>query len=128
MQNRIKALEGLIDNAHITAFLRNDHEDGVLDYMSAGIRDFGYRPEDFTSGKIRFRDLIHPDDADRAYLELKENALEGSAGYTQRYRIITKRGSIRVVEERTTFMRDENRKVIYYQGILEDITDKKEQL
>jgi len=125
MQLRIQELEGLVDSSGIIAFLRRPEENAPPEYISEGIGAFGYKPEDFTSGKVTFRELIHPEDADRAYLELTENALEGAAEHRQTYRIRTKKEHVRIVEERTTIMRDENGKVLYYQGMLEDITDRK---
>lgn len=125
MEMRIKALEGLVDNSGIVAFIRSPKENALLEFISRGIEAFGYKVEDFTSGKVTFRDLIHPDDADRAFLELTENALEGAAEHRQTYRIKTKKDYVRIVEERTAIMRDENGEIIYYQGVLEDITDKK---
>ena len=125
MELRIKALEGLVNNSGVIAFLRSPKEDAPLDFISSGIDAFGYKVEDFTSGKVTFKDLIHPDDADRAFLELTENAHEGAAKHRQTYRIRTKKDHIRIVEEKTAIIRNENGKVILYQGILEDITSKK---
>lgn len=125
MDLRIRALEGLVNNSGVIAFLRRPKEDAPLEFISRGIETFGYKVEDLTSGKVTFKDLIHPDDADRAFLELTENALEGAGEHVQTYRIRTKKDHIRVVEERISIMRDENGKVIFYQGVLEDITDRK---
>ncbi|MEZ5334571.1 MAG: hypothetical protein R2741_04705 [Methanolobus sp.] len=55
MEIRIKALEGLIDNSGIVAFLRRPKEDAPLEYISRGIEDYGYKVEDFTSGKVTFQ-------------------------------------------------------------------------
>ncbi|SFM46050.1 PAS domain-containing protein [Methanolobus profundi] len=124
MELRIKALEGLVNNTGVIAFLRSPAEDAPVEFISKGIEAFGYKVEDFTSGKVTFGDLIHPEDKDRAFLELTENALEGASELKQTYRIRTKKEYVRFVEERTAIMRDDNGKVIFYQGVLEDITDK----
>ncbi len=124
LELRIRALEGLVNDTGIIAFLRSPEEDGKVEFISRGIEDLGYKAEDFVSGKITFKDIIHPQDADRAHLELKENAMEGANDFRQKYRIRTKKGHIRLVEERIAIMRDEDGNIIYYQGILDDITDK----
>jgi len=124
MELRIKALEGLVNNTRVIAFLRSPKADAPVEFISRGIESFGYKADDFTSGKVTFKDLIHPDDFDRVHLELTENALEGANDFRQVYRIISKKGHERIVEDRTAIMRDENRRIIYYQGVLEDITDK----
>lgn len=124
MELRTKALEELVHISEMIAFIRSPKEDETVEFISKGIEAFGYRAEDFTSGKVTFRDLIHPDDADRAFLELTENALEGASEHRQTYRVRTKKGNIRIVEERIAIRRDDNGKVIYYQGVLDDVTDK----
>ena len=121
MELRVKALEMLLDTSGIIAFIRK--ENGNMEFVSSGIENFGYKTEDFTSGKVNFKDLVHPDDLDRVVLELKENALEGAGGLAQRYRARTKKEHVRTVEEKTTFIRDENGHVAYIIGILTDITD-----
>ncbi|WP_340819529.1 PAS domain-containing protein [Methanolobus sp. WCC4] len=121
---RTRALEELVHISEMIAFIRTPKEEKPVEFISRGIEAFGYKAEDFTSGKVTFRDLIHPDDADRVFLELAENALEGASEHRQKYRIRTKKEHVRLVEERTRIVRDDDGKVIYYQGVLEDITDR----
>ena len=61
----------------------------------------GYSAEDFNSGKLNWLDIIHPDDKERV---LKEALTleEKPQSVVQEYRIITKDGSIRWVEEHKT--------------------------
>lgn len=124
MELRIKALEELLDDSGIIAFIRSPKEEAPLEFVSKGIKAFDYKVEDLISGKVTFKDLIHPDDADRAFLELTENALEGASEHTQTYRIKTKKEHVRVVQERTSIMRDDDGNILYYKGFLEDITGK----
>lgn len=121
LEIRVKALEMILDNSGIIAFLRR--ENGKVEFVSAAVEEFGYKARDFTSGKVNYNELVHPDDLDRVILELKENALEGAAGLSQKYRIRTKKEYIRSIEEKTEFIRDENGNVAYIAGILTDITD-----
>lgn len=121
LELRVKALEILLDNSGIIAFIRK--ENGKVEFVSSSIEELGYKTEDFSSGKVNFKELVHPDDLDRVVLELKENALEGAGGLSQKYRIRTKKEHVRTVEEKTTFIRDENGIVAYIVGILTDITD-----
>ncbi|MDK2825969.1 MAG: hypothetical protein PWQ63_774 [Methanolobus sp.] len=116
MELRVKALEMLIDNSGIIAFIRK--ENGKVEFVSSSIEEFGYKTEDFTSGKVNFKEIVHPDDLDRVVLELKENALEGAGSLSQKYRIRTKKEHVRTVEEKTTFIRDESGNVAYIVGIL----------
>jgi PAS domain S-box-containing protein len=119
MRLRVKALEMLLDNSGIIAFIRK--ENGSVEFVSEQIEEFGYKAQDFISGKVNFKDIIHPDDLDRVFLELKENALEGAAGLSQKYRIRTKKEYVKTVEDKTTFIHDENGSVAYIIGILTEI-------
>lgn len=116
MELRVKALEMLLDNSGIIAFIRK--ENGKVEFVSSSIEEFGYKTEDLTSGKVNFKEIVHPDDLDRVVLELKENALEGAGSLSQKYRIRTKKEHVRTVEEKTTFIRDESGNVAYIVGIL----------
>ena len=120
MELRVKALETLLDKSGIIAFIRK--ENGEVEFVSSAIENFGYKTEDFTSGKVNFKELIHPDDLDRVVLELKENALEGAAGLSQKYRAKTKKEHVKTVEDKSTFVRDESGSIAYIIGIITDIT------
>ncbi len=56
--------EKVVNKSPIASFiwLRSDEECPC--FVSEGIRAFGYDPSDFTSGRVRFEDLVHPEDRD----------------------------------------------------------------
>ncbi|MGC8970648.1 MAG: HD domain-containing phosphohydrolase [bacterium] len=84
----------------------------------------GYTKEDFYSGKIIWRDLIHPQDLSR--IEEERNKLLSIPNCTARseYRIINKDNDIRWVFDVTILLKDEEK--IILQGYVQDITEKKQ--
>lgn len=58
------------------------------------------------------------------YPKLKEYINSGKDQFTLEYRIVTKEGNIRWVQERTYVLRDGNGNIIEYHGIVIDITEK----
>ncbi|MBN2111123.1 MAG: PAS domain-containing protein [Methanosarcinaceae archaeon] len=117
------ALEKLIDHIPVVAFVREAKEGGVVRFMSESISEFGYSADDFLSGNLVYEDLIDPEDAAGALLELNENASEGAYDLTQIFRIRTREGLIRWVEENTFIFRDEEGRPVYYTGTLKAIKE-----
>ena len=115
----------IIDNSPVVLFRRVAGDQPRLVYVSDNIRYIGYTPADFLDGRIFFKDVVHPDDFGRIGREIKQYAEDDVEEYTQVYRIITKDGRTRWVEDRTSVVRDDQGNKIYNQGLLVDITRRK---
>jgi sigma-B regulation protein RsbU (phosphoserine phosphatase) len=81
--------------------------------------------EDFTSGRLMCRDIIHPEDFKRIKREIEQFSKVGQLSYTQYYRIITQSAEERWVEDRTTVITDSVSGKSHYQGIVIDIHRRK---
>ncbi|WP_445475196.1 PAS domain S-box protein [Methanococcoides methylutens] len=123
---REKELETIYKSSPVVAFLRLAEEGWPVEYVSDNVGQFGYDPEDFSSGKINYSDIIFPDDLDRFRSNIYREGVEGSTYFSQEYRILTKKGDLRWVNERSLIGRDENSVPTFYQGIVIDITEQKE--
>ncbi|MBU9721545.1 MULTISPECIES: EAL domain-containing protein [Bacillaceae] len=97
-----------------------------VEYVSNNISRFGYSPEDFLSGKIMYDSIIHPEDLPRVEAEVQCHSENWVDDYTQEYRLYTKDGNIKWVDDRTIIERDGEGVVTHYQGAVLDITEKKE--
>ena len=115
----------IIDNSPVVLFRRVAGDQPRLVYVSDNIRYIGYTAEEFLDGKILFKDVVHPDDFERIGQEIKQYAEDDVEEYTQFYRIITKDGQTRWVEDQTSVVRDDQGSKIYNQGLLVDITRRK---
>jgi sigma-B regulation protein RsbU (phosphoserine phosphatase) len=95
-------------------------------YVSPNIARFGYQAEDFLSDRIMYRDIIYAEDGDRTLKEIASYVEQGVDTYTQIYRIVTREGAVRWVEDRTSVVTDSETGTRYHQGIVIDIHRRKE--
>ena len=115
----------IVNQSPVVLFRRKAGEKKTLEYVSENLRRFGYEPEDFMEERVRFRDIVFADDIERLIDEIERYAEDDVEEYSQFYRIFTKDGDVRWVEDQTSVVRDDSGNKIHNQGILIDITDRK---
>jgi sigma-B regulation protein RsbU (phosphoserine phosphatase) len=115
----------IIDESPAILFRRKANEERELVYVSNNISQLGYTAEEFLSGEMHFRDIVHPDELETLGAEIEELAEKDVEEYTQIYRVLTKDGEIRWVEDQTSVVRDAEGNKTHNQGILTDITARK---
>ena len=118
-------LEAIISQSPIVVVLYRMEKGFPIEYVSESIAQYGYIPEDFTSGRIGILDIIHPDDVDKIIEEAQMHLRMGCDDITQDYRIRTAWGNYQWVLNRTRMRRDRNGRVTHGQSIIHDITDRK---
>ncbi|NPE31022.1 PAS domain-containing protein [Methanococcoides sp. SA1] len=128
---RKQALETIVNNSPVVAFLWKAGEDDEkelwpVEFVSDNITQFGYDVDDFLSGDLLYGNIIHADDLPEVQLELSDICNEGGKMFVKEYRILTRSGDIRWVQEQTFIQRDDEGKVTDYQGVIQDITQRKE--
>jgi sigma-B regulation protein RsbU (phosphoserine phosphatase) len=124
-EEALRLAEVIIAQSPAVLFRRLAGKKPTLVYVSSNISQFGYSAADFLSGKIRFSAIVHPDDRDRLIEEIKHFAEADVEEYTQSYRILTRSGDVRWVEDRTSVVRDERGRKVYNQGIMVDVTPRR---
>ena len=82
----------------------------------------GYAMEDFKSRKLKWDELILPEDLDGAREAFKQ-ALKGNHFYTREYRIKMKPGNIVWIRERSQIILDKDGRIEYVIGLYTDITE-----
>ncbi len=106
--------------------LRWDIDDeGTVLYISPNISTFGYRAEEFVSGRRRFVSIMHPDDYPWVVEDGNVKSQSGLNGWTQEYRVIDSGGKERWVRDYTHAVRDDEGSVVCYEGYLIDISAEK---
>ena len=120
-----RVLKTIINKSPVVAFLGKNIEDMPVEFISENVAQFGYTTEDFTSGKILYANIIHKDDINSVLKNLAHSISEGYDSFQIEYRIYTRDGNIRWVEERTYIQRDSNGNVTGFQGIVIDISARK---
>ncbi len=121
----LRMAEMIVDRSPAILFRRKADDRSTLVYVSNNIQQMGYTAAEFLSGRIHFRDIVHPDDIERVGAEIKGYAEKDVEEYTQVYRILTQNGDTRWVEDQTSVERDAEGNKTYNQGILVDITARK---
>lgn len=120
-----EALRMIINNSQVVLFLRKNEDKLPVEFVSENVVNFGYSVEDFTSGRVMYRDIIYPDDLEKVEKELEKRVKSGVPAFNMEYRIIKKYGGIRWINERTFIQRNTGGEVTHFQGVVLDITRRK---
>lgn len=95
-----------------------------VEYVSGNVSQFGYSPEAFLSGDIRYDNIIDPDDLSRVSEEVARHMAAGDRKFRQSYRILTADGATRWVDDYTQIIPDRAGNPAFNQGIIIDVTDR----
>ncbi len=121
-----KTLKTIINKSPAIAFLWKNKKSWPAEFVSENITQLGYTVEDFISGNILYGDIIHKGDIEAVEKNIARLIREGYNSFEMEYRIFTGKGEIRWVEERTFIQRDSKGDVTHFQGIVVDVTERKE--
>ncbi len=93
-------------------------------YMSPQYEDlFGYTPDERQANPTLWRELLHPQDRERAIEAAKRSYEEG--GFSEDYRMVARDGRIVWVHDETVLIRDDEGNPLFWQGVLYDISEQK---
>ena len=116
----------IIEQSPVVLFRRSPPPDRKLMYVSENISRFGYSAEELLSGEATFADMVHPDDKEDLREQIRENEEQGLTDYTLHYRVLTRDGQVRWIEDTTTTQCDPEGTIACYQGTVADVTERKE--
>ncbi|MDK1019950.1 MAG: PAS domain S-box protein, partial [Actinomycetota bacterium] len=126
-EEALREANTIINLSPAVAFLWKNQEGWPVQYVSRNVKElFGYTAQELMAGDVSYASVIHADDLetvreqDRTYFEEKSRD-----EFSQEYRIVTKDGQVRWIDERTRMRRNEEGEVTHYQGVVLDITDRK---
>lgn len=98
--------------------------DGIFSYLSPSISELlGYSPEEMI-GRASY-DIMVPEDRERIAREFRQ-AAKTRLPLTVEYRAVTKDGSVRWLEARPRFQRDENDVIVEIHDSVRDVTERHE--
>ena len=125
LKNRnLRLLKSLLSVGKVAVFLWRNEEDWPVEYVSESIKNLiGYSAEDFLSGKVRYADLIHPDDLEKVINEVKKYSREKPPYWIhQPYRLLRKDNSYIWVWDQTIPVFNDKKEISHYFGYIIDIT------
>ena len=103
----------VVENSPVVLFRWKGDDEWPVELVSGNIIQFGYKPDEFLSGAITFSSIIYPEDLERVTREVHDYCAEGTDQFRLEYRIMTKGGNIRWVNEHTNVERDAAGGVIF---------------
>jgi PAS domain S-box-containing protein len=123
---RANELLSIVNRSPAVFIKWNASDERPVEVVSDNIAEFGYAPDDFISGGLKFTDIVHSEDRARFIEERKRAEREGQSVVVREYRVLTRDGQIRWVEDRTWIQRDTAGRITHYQGLIQDITTRKQ--
>ena len=75
-------LESVINNSPVVVFLCKAEKNWPVEFVSDNVSIFGYTVEDFTSERVLYADIIHPDDLDWVRSEASKHSEDGSKEFS----------------------------------------------
>ncbi len=115
----------IINRSPTVAFLWKNVPGWPVEFVSENVEKvFGYPSQDLMAGSSGYNEIIHSDDLER----VKDEVLNHSGKEDQRsfvhapYRIITKSGETRWVNDTTYIRRNSQGEITHYEGVVYDIT------
>lgn len=108
----------------VIAFRWSVEKGWPIEMVSDNISQYGYSVDDFTSGRVVYSDIIHPDDFKRVRNYASELEAGNGAYLFNEYRILDSSGNSVWVNEISSLELDKNGLPSHYNGILIDVTDR----
>ncbi|MBI5904868.1 MAG: PAS domain S-box protein [Deltaproteobacteria bacterium] len=100
--------------------------DWTLPFVGADIERFtGRSVEDFTSRRLRWLGVVHPDDIDPLRKRIREAVLAKERVLRLEYRLVHRDGGVRWVGDRRQMIYGDDGKLLWVDGLVLDITDRK---
>jgi len=128
-QQSLQRATEIINHSPVVAFLWRHEPGSPIEFVTDNVSDLlGYCAGDLVSGQIHFIDLIHADDRSRVVAELEQLVSAGvsDAHVFAPYRVVSRAGEVRWVEDRTHLVRDPDGRITHHQGIVLDVTGRRQ--
>lgn len=98
-----------------------------VEYVSPNVfEELGYTPLEFTSGKIPYSSIVHPDDMTWLNAEIAAYYATGRTEFEQEYRIRHADGRYRWFYDFSSVTWNTDGEVMGYRGYIQDITERKQ--
>ncbi len=127
-ERRLNEFVDIVNRSPSVVFLWKNSKNWPVEYVSENVEKLtGYTAQEFLAEEITYKQIIYTDDREKIENEtanfLRKNS--GNILEQKNYRIITKNGCIKWVEDRTVVRKDTGGNIIAYEGIVSDITNRK---
>ncbi|MCE5270992.1 PAS domain-containing protein [bacterium] len=121
----LNTLYDIINLSPVVAFRWSTLPGWPILYVSPNVSRFGYKASKLVSAGFNYGRLIHPDDLEKARKDVEYYTARKKDTFTQEYRFLLADGSFIWVEDRTLVKRDSSGEIEQYQGIVFDISERR---
>ena len=112
----------IINSSPVVAFLWKNTSHWPVQFVSENVVNLlGYTANEFMIEKVIYKDIIHPDDVEQLTKEVSQGNKSLKLQHKS-YRVITKFGVVKWVDDSSSPVRDEQGNITHYQGIIIDVT------
>jgi diguanylate cyclase (GGDEF)-like protein/PAS domain S-box-containing protein len=118
---------GFGENLPVMFYAVEPHPPFAPMYVSEAFESLGFSIEEWRTHPDMWLRLIHPDDYERV-LAKTEAAMRAGEELDYEYRLVARDGTVHYVRDRGCFIRDRSGTAICWQGIILDITERKNAL
>ncbi|MCJ2511929.1 MAG: PAS domain S-box protein [Candidatus Thermoplasmatota archaeon] len=120
-----EAFEKIVNASPVVVFQINPSPPWNVEFVSDNVTQFGYTPDEFSSGKVTFADVIHPDAVEDVLEEVEKHILAGDDLFDMDYQGLTKSGETAVIDAHVYVRRDSEGNVTKLQGVILDDTERR---
>ncbi|MDP6635450.1 MAG: PAS domain S-box protein [Phycisphaerae bacterium] len=124
-QVNLQRLESIVDSSPAVVFLWRMTAGWPVEFVSQSITQFGYTAEELMSGEVAWPTITYAEDVPRLEAEVRDYLAGGASQFDQEYRLVTKSGDVRWVEDRNMVIRNTDGQITHIQGMIVDITKRK---
>jgi len=119
-------LRSLVENIPAVVYQDSANEAWTTTYVSSRIRSMlGVEPDDWTGESRLWAEMMHPDDLE-ATIAAVDAGIESRSSYVVEYRMIRPDGRVVWIRDEADTLRDPDGNPFVIQGLMYDITDRKE--
>lgn len=112
----------IINSSPAVAFLWKNSPHWPVQFVSENVTHLlGYTANEFITEKVIYKDIIHPDDVDQVIKEVSKDSKTIKFKHKP-YRVITKFGVVKWVDDSSSVVVDEQGNITHFQGIIIDVT------
>ena len=117
-------LESVIRWSPAVIFRWRVDEGWPVEYVSDSITRYGYTTDELLRGEITWTAMTHPGDVIRCEREVEGYLRKGVREWSQHYRLITRDGEVRWVEDWNLAIENDAGELSHIEGFVLDVTDR----
>ncbi|MFL5261431.1 MAG: PAS domain-containing protein, partial [Anaeromyxobacteraceae bacterium] len=100
--------------------------EGATSYVTRNVAQLGLSAEDLVAGRVRWSDVVHPDDRARTEAEAAAHVAAGATHFRREYRVVVPDRGARWVEDQTLVLRGEDGRPTSFLGYVMDATERRQ--